>query len=332
YIIKNNGYYYLFLNRASCCNGISSTYYIEVSRSTLISGPYNDTRLFLHNQSGNIIGPGHVGYANEVLSYHYYDGFSNGYPRLMTTTMHFENGWPVAGNNGVELSKVNGTYALVAMHSNKAIGMKDAVAEDGTNIAQWEYTGNDSQKLIITNEEDQWHSIKPAINTTKAFDVYEISEDDGANINLWDYWGGEGQQFCFQKAGGNEYRLINRNSNRCIDIENASQSNGANVIQWGCIANAPQQTFRLVDLSETGFERQTDTEGINIFPNPSNGTFSISTKIENATVKIVNMQGVTVFVDVLKGRAGQISTNLTNGIYMLFINDKYHLAQKIIIK
>ncbi|GAO30222.1 arabinan endo-1,5-alpha-L-arabinosidase [Geofilum rubicundum JCM 15548] len=205
FILKNGSYYYLFINRGRCCQLLNSTYYVEVSRSTSITGPYSGVREFLPVQTGNIVGPGHIGYGEGVMSYHYYDGFSNGYPRLFTTTLEFVDGWPVAGPTGVEMAEINGQYALIASHSDKAVTMAATPPVNGTNIMQNTYVGDETQKFIITNEEGIWHSIKPANNTNLSFDVFEVSTENGANINLWEYWG-NAQQFSFMVAPGGGYR------------------------------------------------------------------------------------------------------------------------------
>src|SRR5258705_10309972 len=41
-ITYHDGYYYLFVSVDNCCRGISSTYHIQVGRSTSITGPYLD--------------------------------------------------------------------------------------------------------------------------------------------------------------------------------------------------------------------------------------------------------------------------------------------------
>jgi arabinan endo-1,5-alpha-L-arabinosidase len=39
-IIKNNGFYYLFVSRGTCCAGLSSTYEVVYGRATKVTGPY----------------------------------------------------------------------------------------------------------------------------------------------------------------------------------------------------------------------------------------------------------------------------------------------------
>ncbi|MCA1745213.1 MAG: family 43 glycosylhydrolase [Bacteroidales bacterium] len=316
YIIKDGAYYYLFINRGTCCQLLNSSYYVEVSRSTSITGPYSGVREFLPVQTGHIVGPGHIGFGEGVMSYHYYDGFSNGYPRLFTTTLDFVDGWPVAGPTGVEMAAINGQYALIASHSNKAVTMAAVPPANGTNIMQNTYVGNETQKFIITNEEGNWHSIKPANKTTLSFDVYEVSTENGANINLWEYWGGNGQLFSFMVEPSGGYRIINRNSNRCLDVTDASSADGANILQWGCFEIAPQQTFRLVDLSATGLDTPS-TSSTTVFPNPSNGSFTIHSDENQATVKIVNIMGQQVFETNLTLGDNKINTHLAPGLYHL---------------
>lgn len=93
-LIRRGGYYYLFVNWGSCCDGVDSTYNIRVGRSINITGPYLDRNgvdmrvpggtLFME-ASGKYAGPGHLGLLNESgqdwISYHYYDAgdYSPGY-------------------------------------------------------------------------------------------------------------------------------------------------------------------------------------------------------------------------------------------------------------
>lgn len=107
YLLQNGSYYYLFINRGACCKGVDSTYHIQVGRSTNIVGPYLDksgkdlnagggTDFMVSN--GRYIGPGHFGYGEGKLTYHFYDRDDNGTAKLGITTLGWgSDGWPIAG-------------------------------------------------------------------------------------------------------------------------------------------------------------------------------------------------------------------------------------------
>ncbi|RHW42877.1 arabinan endo-1,5-alpha-L-arabinosidase [Neobacillus notoginsengisoli] len=68
YIMKKNGYYYMFLSLGSCCEGENSTYHVAVARSKSIKGPYLDkdgkdimtsNGTVILASSKNFAGPGH---------------------------------------------------------------------------------------------------------------------------------------------------------------------------------------------------------------------------------------------------------------------------------
>ncbi len=71
HLCRHGGYYYLFVNWDSCCRGVESTYNIRVGRSRSVTGPYLDRTgtdllrgggsMFLPNQNGPLVGPGHAG-------------------------------------------------------------------------------------------------------------------------------------------------------------------------------------------------------------------------------------------------------------------------------
>ena len=104
-LIKEGSYYYMFVNRGNCCNGVNSTYYIVVGRSTNVYGPYVDKNgVALTNgggttvlaTQGNYIGPGHLSriVGTQKGSVHYYDGADNGNPKLEIVYFTWSSGWP----------------------------------------------------------------------------------------------------------------------------------------------------------------------------------------------------------------------------------------------
>ncbi len=111
YIVWRNGYYYLFVNWDSCCQGTSSTYNIRVGRSTSITGPYRDQNgVSMYYGGGTLvlgsgdrwIGPGHASIVSldgqDFFSFHAYDALNNGRHVLRVHYLEWDGaGWPVVG-------------------------------------------------------------------------------------------------------------------------------------------------------------------------------------------------------------------------------------------
>lgn len=111
YLHKHDGYYYLFFNRGTCCQGANSTYEIRVGRSRTVEGPYVDKdgksllegggTLFLENRNDPLVAPGHAGIVvkdgEEWLSCHFEaDLRMDGKPALGVMPIRWVDGWPVA--------------------------------------------------------------------------------------------------------------------------------------------------------------------------------------------------------------------------------------------
>lgn len=102
-LFKEDGYYYLVINRGSCCKGLESTYYIIVGRSTNVNGPYGDFRTLLPVKEGKYIGPGHFSlYRDTCVNYvttHFYNGEANGFAQYDILRMKMIDGWPILSRN-----------------------------------------------------------------------------------------------------------------------------------------------------------------------------------------------------------------------------------------
>jgi len=109
-ITYHDGYYYLFVSVDFCCRGISSTYHIQVGRSTSITGAYTDAAgtdmangggTEVQGTDAGMIGPGsafvYQAGGRDDLVYHYYDAFSNGAAWVQIRPLIWVNGWPVTG-------------------------------------------------------------------------------------------------------------------------------------------------------------------------------------------------------------------------------------------
>jgi arabinan endo-1,5-alpha-L-arabinosidase len=110
-IVYHGGYYYLFVAVDTCCRGISSTYHIQVGRSTGITGPYIDAYgtpmlsgggMEVQGTDAGMIGPGSpfvfaARADQDWLVYHYYDAYEAGAAWLQTRPLIWLDGWPVTG-------------------------------------------------------------------------------------------------------------------------------------------------------------------------------------------------------------------------------------------
>jgi arabinan endo-1,5-alpha-L-arabinosidase len=111
-ITYHDGYYYLFVAVDTCCRGISSTYHIQVGRSTIITGPYEDAYgtamldgggMEVQGTDAGMIGPGSPfifspGSGQDWLVYHYYDAYDAGDAWLQIRPLIWLDGWPVTGD------------------------------------------------------------------------------------------------------------------------------------------------------------------------------------------------------------------------------------------
>jgi hypothetical protein len=148
YVVRRNGYWYLFASTANCCAGPTTGYSVQVGRSRDLRGPYVDKQGVplvtsraggtpVLNQNGNRwVGPGHNAIARDVagqdwIVYHaidradpYLDGTAgiNERPMLLDR-LDWAGGWPyVRADRGPseqpQPAPVTATRALLANSGN----------------------------------------------------------------------------------------------------------------------------------------------------------------------------------------------------------------------
>lgn len=110
----------------------------------------------------------------------------------------------VIQNNTAELwniEKLSDGYYSIKNADGKALTVENGTADDGNNVSLSAYTGDISQKFILSPCKDGSYAVQTAVsNGASSLDVYEISLADGANICQWNYWGGDGQKFVIEPA------------------------------------------------------------------------------------------------------------------------------------
>jgi len=260
YLHKDGSYYYLFFQRGLCCQGVNSGYYTVMGRSTSVTGPYLDKNgvsvasggssagsLFLPNRDGRYIGPGHVGYGEGRLTYHFYDGNDNGAPKLRVTTMSFSNGWPVAAGVNLPPSAqppANGTYRLRNRASGKYLDNLGATT-DGANVAQWAGGSSPNQRWVLTTSGG--FSKLRCLTGGKYLDSIGRTAD-GSNVGQWASGSSPNQQWTIV-ATGSYYKVINRANGKALDT--GGQTGDGNVMQFWFdnTSNNQQWTFEFVSSS-----------------------------------------------------------------------------------
>ena len=241
YVVRHNGFYYLFYNRGICCNGVNSTYYMQMGRSANPNGPYldrngnslsNSTGSTFLATSGRYVGPGHAGsFAEngvEYLTYHFYDRNANGAPTLRVGNLRWDSaGWPYASADWI----ANGRYRI----TNRGNGLvwDDWGCTGGSleAIAQGSYWGGLCQLWDFVSLGNGAYRIASAQGGLSA-DVLNCSSAAGAKLDLYSYWGGSCQQFNLERAADGSYVISSVNGNRVVDVPNATTTTGTQLQLW----------------------------------------------------------------------------------------------------
>jgi arabinan endo-1,5-alpha-L-arabinosidase len=255
YLHKNGSYYYLFFQKGLCCNGLNSSYYTVVARSTSITGPYVDKNgtkvssgggsVFLPNKDRRFVGPGHVGIAEGRMTYHFYDGNDNGAAKLRTTYVNFVNGWPVA--EGVYLSSStvsDGTYRIRNRTSGKYLDNLGSTS-DGALAAQWTSGSSYNQRWIVTTN-NGYRRIR-SVTGGKYLDNINNTAD-GSAVAMWSDSPNFNQQWSIMQVGS-YYKILNRSNVKAVDT-GGQTADGSFMQFWPDNPNFNQQwTFEKISSS-----------------------------------------------------------------------------------
>lgn len=154
-----------------------------------------------------------------------------------------------------------GFYTLVNVGSGKALDVAYGNASAGANVWQYACNDTDAQKWAVSSNGDGTFSVESALAPSMVLDVSSAADWDGVNIQLYTANASAAQRFEFipaapEVAGGRTlddgvYALKNAASGKVLDIESASQSNGARAQMYS--ANATLAQMFSVQLEPSGF-------------------------------------------------------------------------------
>ncbi len=359
YLHKDGSFYYLFFQRGLCCQGVNSGYTAMVARSTSVTGPYLDKNgvsvltggsgagsVFLPNRDGRYIGPGHVGYGEGRLTYHFYDGNDNGAPKLRVTTMSFSNGWPVAGGVTTPTPPTgqppaNGTYKLRNRASGKYLDNLGATA-DGANVAQWASGSSLNQRWVLTTSGG--FSKLRAVTGGKYLDSIGRTAD-GSIVGQWANGSSPNQQWTVVPVG-TYYKVINRANGKAIDT-GGQTADGTFMQMWfDNPSNNQQWTFEFVSsstaLTATSAAASGATSGVlasttgtapatQVLINTPARELSITLSAVSGEkrVSIADRNGLVWAEGVFKGAAHTLSTaDMPAGAYTLRVSGDHGLIEE----
>lgn len=165
----------------------------------------------------------------------------------------------------------NGNYRITAKHSNKDMSVAAASDSNGAVIEQWTPLGQANEVFNV-----QWTSagykLLPSYNA-KTVTVNGYGLANGAVINQWTDLEQPNQRFSIIDVGGGYYRIVARNSGKCLAVTGNGMNNGDDVVQWEWLnSDNFKWQFTLIPLDST----------------LANGTYTINAKHSN---KVMSVQG-----------------------------------------
>jgi arabinan endo-1,5-alpha-L-arabinosidase len=347
-VIAHGNYYYLFFNRGRCCSGIHSTYQIVMGRSTNPTGPFYDMdsiatnndggSLFLHSD-GRFIGPGHFGYGENKLTYHYYDGLANGAARLKVADLQWEDDWPVAvySRSG---HPATGNFVIYNNSTKKVLQLENGDTISGTNVSQFTETGDTIQQWELSYVGNGYYKISPVLSPGKALEIEGGSTSAGANVQIGAYEGAAHQQWYFANMGSYIFRIMNRKSRRALEIAIGSAVDGANAQQNTYRDNRLYQRWRFKEptIIESVNNISDGENGFTLYPNPSAGSFTIDVNplVTNRKilVEMYTSDGKRIYSKTyVNTKIITFTDQLDKGIYLVnIITDNQIMTQKLLVK
>lgn len=131
----------------------------------------------------------------------------------------------------------NGIYALQSRVSGKYLDVSWGSPDDGALVWTWTWNGGLAQQWLVEDLGDG-HFRLTAQCSGKVLDVNGGSTADGASIIQYPWYGGIAQRWNIERVGqpvttlSGNYRLVNINSGKVLDVAGASTADGADVIQY----------------------------------------------------------------------------------------------------
>ena len=85
-------------------------------------------------------------------------------------------------------------YRIIAKHTGKVLDVYGGRKDDGANVYQWDWHGDNNQRWLIEQQSDGYYRIVSK-NSGKVLDIRGNSTANNANVYQYGWHGGDNQQW-----------------------------------------------------------------------------------------------------------------------------------------
>ena len=203
--------------------------------------------------------------------------------------------------SGKAFALENGVYEIENALSS------DVVSAQNANIVMDKNNNKETQKWIISREDNGYYTINSLNDGKKRIDVANDSKVNGGNVVLWNGHDGDNQKWMFKETGDGYYNIISKSSGLYLN------ANNSNINIWEN-KNNKNQKFKLKKLN---LYQKTIEEGL----------YEISSALDNK--KNINISGEVkngTNIDIMTSSSLKQKWNvkyLNNGFYVIssFVDD-----------
>ena len=143
-----------------------------------------------------------------------------------------------------------GYYKIIAMHTGKSLTAKNNSIQEGAEVVQADYTGNNSQKWILRDSHKNGWVISPLANPSLAITI-QGSIQNGSKMILSNTRDNSNQMYYIYNLNNSEKTkenstyevLVGADSNKGLEVSGSNKNNNATVDIWN-YGNAAAQKFK----------------------------------------------------------------------------------------
>ena len=143
-----------------------------------------------------------------------------------------------------------GYYKITAMHTGKSLTAKNNSIQEGAEVVQADYTGNNSQKWILRDSHKNGWVISPLANPSLAITI-QGSIQNGSKMILSNTRDNSNQMYYIYNLNNSEKTkenstyevLVGADSNKGLEVSGSNKNNNATVDIWN-YGNAAAQKFK----------------------------------------------------------------------------------------